>query len=512
MPGPAFEPLRIPADFWHRDDVTEALRRRDIGRLFALIRQHLGASQFRIGMAVDLTQPAVSALITGPRKITDLEVFERIADRLNMPDHARLLLGLAPNTPITTPVPQPPSAALPPAPAQTVHATHPRTDQPSTVLEHLIRQYDLSYEEVAAKLNISARHLASRERDNDAELHELLHGYFARTALEPSGTLMARIEGVRRQFDRTLAASSITIDQVDSLDARSRDSARQCVFTPPVEMLCRLVLDLTEVHDLISRPPRPPLQEGLYRVAARLSALLADELTVLGEIRQSWSWHATACFAADQTSDIGLRAEVRALGALLPLYYGDPFDAVKMTRQAQDIGTDADSFVSALAPTYEALGHAQLAAVEDSEAALSIARDSVGSLGSGFQEESVFGSSERRWRFYEGKVLSYLGRSDQAWTAHEEALSLYPDDVVGDPALILFDRAISLVRDRQVNTGCQLAERSLFELPQEHRTDLFIRAARRVLTAVPDDQKTGAAAQHYREALRSLSCRVPTTK
>ncbi len=144
MPGPAFEPLRIPADFWHRDDVTEELRRRDIGRLFALIRQHLGASQFRIGMAVDLTQPAVSALITGRRKITDLEVFERIADRLNMPDHARILLGLAPNNPITTSVPQPPSTALPPASAQTVHATHPRTDQPRTVFQMIKKPVRLS--------------------------------------------------------------------------------------------------------------------------------------------------------------------------------------------------------------------------------------------------------------------------------------------------------------------------------------------------------------------------------
>ncbi|MGH3912616.1 MAG: hypothetical protein ACRDTC_04295 [Pseudonocardiaceae bacterium] len=323
---------------------------------------------------------------------------------------------------------------------------------------------------------------------------------------------MARIEGVRRQFDRTLAGTGpVTIDQVESLDARSHDSARQCVFTPPVEMLCRLILDLTEVHDLISGRPRPSLQGSLYRVAARLSALLADELTVLGEVRQSRSWHATSCFAADQTSDIELRAEVRTLGALLPLYYGDPRDAVKIARQAQSMGTNTGSFASALAPTSEPLGHAQLAAVEDSEAALSIARDRVSSLDSCFQEESVFGFSERRWRFYEGKVLSYLGRSDEAWTIHEEALSLYPDDVVGDPALILFDRAISLVRDRQVNTGCQLAERSLFELPQEHRTDLFIRAARRVLTAVPGDQRTEAAAQSYRQALRSVSCRFPTT-
>lgn len=90
------EPLRIPASFWHRSDVDEALGRRDVGALFRLLRQHAGASQQRIGVAVDLQQGSVSVIMSGERAITSIDVLERIADGLAMPDDCRVRLGLAP--------------------------------------------------------------------------------------------------------------------------------------------------------------------------------------------------------------------------------------------------------------------------------------------------------------------------------------------------------------------------------------------------------------------------------
>lgn len=165
----------------------------------------------------------------------------------------------------------------------------------------------------------------------------------------------------------------------------------------------------------------------------------------------------------------------------------------------------------AVAPTYEAVGLAQLGATDASEAALSNARQQVATLDTKHQAESIFGFPERRWRFYEGKVLSYLGHSDKAWLIHDEALALYPEDVVGDPALIRFDRAISLIRDRQLTIGCQLAEETLLDLPTEHRTGIFVRAARRVLGAVPSDQQRQSVVQRYRQVLRTCTV-VPKPK
>jgi hypothetical protein len=41
MPGRrVFDLIEIPDEFWQRADVLEALRRRDIGRLFVLFKRH----------------------------------------------------------------------------------------------------------------------------------------------------------------------------------------------------------------------------------------------------------------------------------------------------------------------------------------------------------------------------------------------------------------------------------------------------------------------------------------
>jgi hypothetical protein len=91
------DPIIVPASLWHHPDTTDALRSRDMRRLFHLLRQYAGASQTRIGIACGLTQGKVSAIMSGSHRVTTLEVFERIADGLGMPRQARLALGLAPS-------------------------------------------------------------------------------------------------------------------------------------------------------------------------------------------------------------------------------------------------------------------------------------------------------------------------------------------------------------------------------------------------------------------------------
>ena len=96
MPGRAAELIEIPDSLWQRADALDALRQRDIGRLFQLLRQYAGASQTRLAIACDMTQPKVSGIMRGTARVETLEVFERIADGLSMPGHARIALGLAP--------------------------------------------------------------------------------------------------------------------------------------------------------------------------------------------------------------------------------------------------------------------------------------------------------------------------------------------------------------------------------------------------------------------------------
>ncbi|MEW1549605.1 helix-turn-helix domain-containing protein [Streptomyces tsukubensis] len=87
--------IHLPDGTWESRDVRQALRARDMGSVFRRVQQYSGASQARIATAVGMTQARVNEIINGRREVVRLDVYERIADGLMMPDSARQLLGLA---------------------------------------------------------------------------------------------------------------------------------------------------------------------------------------------------------------------------------------------------------------------------------------------------------------------------------------------------------------------------------------------------------------------------------
>lgn len=93
MAAPAH--VEMPDWAWQRAEVREALRTRDMGAVLRYVQQYGGVSQARIAAAVDMTQGRVNEVINGRREVSRLDVFERIANGLGMPDDARHLLGLA---------------------------------------------------------------------------------------------------------------------------------------------------------------------------------------------------------------------------------------------------------------------------------------------------------------------------------------------------------------------------------------------------------------------------------
>jgi tetratricopeptide (TPR) repeat protein/transcriptional regulator with XRE-family HTH domain len=90
------EPLSLDDSLWRRADVGQALDSRDFGALFRLVHKYGRGSQTQIAVAVGMDQGGVSNIIRGRRGVEALEVIERIADGLAMPDAARVRLGLAP--------------------------------------------------------------------------------------------------------------------------------------------------------------------------------------------------------------------------------------------------------------------------------------------------------------------------------------------------------------------------------------------------------------------------------
>ena len=121
MRDSAFGPPAIPPDFWSRPEVTAALGRRDIGDLFRLLKALAGMSQTRIGAATGNAQGRVSEIISGKYEVRTVTSLDRIAQGLDMPDHARVTLGLAPANLAQAPV------SLPPAPGPATAAPYPAT-------------------------------------------------------------------------------------------------------------------------------------------------------------------------------------------------------------------------------------------------------------------------------------------------------------------------------------------------------------------------------------------------
>lgn len=85
----------VPGWAWARPEVRRALGERDVSALLRAAQRYTGASQSRLAAAVGVGQGRVNEIIRGRRTVAQLDVLERIADGLSMPDAARQLFGLA---------------------------------------------------------------------------------------------------------------------------------------------------------------------------------------------------------------------------------------------------------------------------------------------------------------------------------------------------------------------------------------------------------------------------------
>jgi transcriptional regulator with XRE-family HTH domain len=103
MSGRMIEPPRLPGDFWSRQDVHDSLTQRDFSVLFRLVAKYAGASQTQIAIVAGLKQSQVSTFMGGDRKVTSIEVAERVLQGLGAPDRAFIAFGLAPRGVVTWP-------------------------------------------------------------------------------------------------------------------------------------------------------------------------------------------------------------------------------------------------------------------------------------------------------------------------------------------------------------------------------------------------------------------------
>ncbi|MFE5740698.1 XRE family transcriptional regulator [Streptomyces celluloflavus] len=312
--------------------------------------------------------------------------------------------------------------------------------------------------------------------------------------------LADRVDSVRRCVDRTLAAGSVSLGQLDLMEERLLLARQEYVHSAPTSMLKQLLLDIQEVEELAQERQPASVQVRLAEMTAVLATLIADSLMKLGDLRRSRSWYSTAKHASDESGNLELRARVRAQAAMLPYYYGPLESAITLAREARIMTRSKPSSTAAFAAVAEARALAQ-----QGNSAIADAR--VRDACAIFEKlpadpaDDAFAFPQRRFLLYLSGAFTAMGRSSQARRVQDQALALYPKHTGIDPALLQLEAALCLAHDRSATEACQLAAATYLCVPEAHRTPILGARARRVIEELPGTNKETPAAKELRELL-----------
>ncbi|MFC0863282.1 helix-turn-helix domain-containing protein [Sphaerimonospora cavernae] len=335
---------------------------------------------------------------------------------------------------------------------------------------------------------------------DDAERRALFHQ--AMLLSLPDGRFFAEVEGTRHDLDRTLAAGSVTEDQLDRLDELVLRYRREYMITPPLPMLCRVMLEISDVRRLSAARQPFSVQRRLLTATTMLALLTADALMKLGDTRQAHAWYGTARAASDDVGDLRLRALVRAQQTMLLYYYGDPGETVRLAREARMLAGSAPSSPAALAAAAEARALARMGDGKGARTALAEAEQIFARMRGITQDDLAFVFTEKRMKFYRTGTLIELGDARQI-----QGIDAYPPGFhTIDPALILLDQATHLARQGDQEEACRIAAQALGQVPAEHRTSIVVTRATALLSEVDPGLP---AVRHLRSVLAESSPRLP---
>ena len=273
------DPLTIPPMLWLRPETVDALRARDMQRLFLLLRKYGGVSQTRLAIACGLTQGKVSEIMAGTRRVIALDVFERIADGLAMPTAGRLALGLAPSTQA--------SARMSDIPARDGRRTHP-TLPTSTSL--IVGSSNPDEAEGSVRRRTFSR-LAGTSL-----LGSVLAGTAAFRGVEGIEALAAALAA---PISGGSGSRAMSVSALSTAVARAKQNYQACRYSEVIVQLPGLLADLQAAPDALD-------SDAARRKAHALSA---DAYHVVASILLKLDDHGLAWLAADRSMRAASRSE-----------------------------------------------------------------------------------------------------------------------------------------------------------------------------------------------------------
>ncbi|WP_426509479.1 helix-turn-helix domain-containing protein [Dactylosporangium sp. McL0621] len=504
MPTDAPVPIRLPAGFWDRTDVTDALAARDIGALFRLLRQYAQATQLQIERATGIPQPEVSRIMRSQRQVTTHELLTRIADGFNMPNRARARLGLA-------------------------YHNQPRAQQTSTV-DWRASTVDVSD---AAEYTLSSDFRAGRTVGPDEHNTDRADDS-SRTSREPrrspSATTFNRdlqpvdVRDSPRDTDdvlrRTVLSAFVALGTYAPLRSSAehassvlgtaedwREAAWEYGFTYLSQsrsaFLRELAPDLVAIQRQMTAIEDEREAKQLASVGAQLAALMAMACTHLRYFREARHAWRLARRLGVRSGSTEAQAWVQGHEITSAIYLQRPVSVVlQLVNQATVLEgrTFAGSaeLLAGKAQIFAALGRKEdaLAAISQANATFDRLPDAIVQ-----QSDSIFGWPEDRIRHAEAYVHARIGGNQVANASIDRALRLYDSSRTISKAQLELHRALALIRSGEVGEGTRHATWALNTVPSNHLGQLVLLVADDVLRAVPESDRGRPNVVSYRDRL-----------
>ncbi|MBO3750971.1 helix-turn-helix transcriptional regulator [Streptosporangiaceae bacterium NEAU-GS5] len=327
--------------------------------------------------------------------------------------------------------------------------------------------------------------------EDENVLRRTLLKLLAGTGVALDGQVLGAVENIRRGMDDTLVSATVSPAMLDQWEESTIGFGRQYMNTPPLRLLCDVLLEFAAVRKAMERRQPVDVQERLCRMAAQLSGLSGMIMIDLGDHRLARSFFRTGRMAADETGDRALRAWVTAREALVPLYYGDPREALNLAKKSRDMAGQAPCPAKAMAPVVEARALAMLAGgssskkdvVDQAKKALSRARQAFSQMSEDDQGDTAFGYTERQLYFYQGDVLVKLGEAMEADIVLSQALEKYAGEPL-DQTLIRIDLAQCRLLEGDPEDAVKTAISALRAIDPIHRTELVIARVNELIKGV----------------------------
>ncbi|MGI5419694.1 hypothetical protein [Actinomadura luteofluorescens] len=371
--------------------------------------------------------------------------------------------------------------------------------------EHFPREWATDY---AAAFGIGEVELFGRldsvDDNEDVERRALL-GLLATTAAASS--LARDAAPLREAFEAAVAADANDRD-ADTWERVAHDYAHEVGWASAAALQPELAADFAELARLVPTAPGTA-QLRLIHVAAQMAALMAINLTNLGEGRAARRWWRTAARAADHTGDHATAARIRGRAAIFALYTETPrLSVVEAAEEATMVGRGIpDGIVNGHAAKAQAL--AELGRHDEAKDALEDLRGVFEQLPGAVQtERSSWGWSVGRLHFVASLVHTCAGNVGPALEAQDAALDVCSAQSWKFRCQVEMQRAGALIRAGDVDEGVHHMTQVLEGLPAEQRSDGLLQGSALISLRLAAPAQSGrASVQQARELLAATGDR-----